>query len=96
VWPYDLDARYEDGWGFSNAPPTVAGVIALVLSANRSLPTGEVRRLLIETAGLRDGFRVLDAEAAVAAAVARRGASSSRMSPPVAATGSSTDAVGGL
>jgi subtilisin len=72
VWPYDLDSPYEDGWGFSNAPPTVAGVIALMLSANRALPIGDVKRILVETAEMRDGFRVLNAEAAVAAAVAQR------------------------
>ena len=72
TWPYDLDAAYMDGWGFSNAPPTVGGVIALMRSANPSLPAIEVKRLLVETAADKDGFRVLDAEAAVRAAEAVR------------------------
>ncbi len=72
TWPYDLDERFEDGWGFSNGPPTVAGVIALVKSANPRLSPGQVRHLLVETAFDRDGFRVLDAEAAVKAAAAMR------------------------
>lgn len=72
TWPYDLDAAYMDGWGFSNAPPVAAGVIALVRSANPSLPAAEVKRLLVETAVERDGFRVLDAAAAVQAALAAR------------------------
>ena len=76
VWPYGLDSTYEDGWGFSNAPPAVAGIIALMLSANRSLPIGDVKRLLIETAELRDAFWVLNAEAAVSAPVAKRASSS--------------------
>jgi hypothetical protein len=54
----------------------VTGVVALMLSANRSLPIGEVKRLLVDTTELRSGFRVLNAEAAVAAAVARRRPSS--------------------
>ncbi len=68
VWPYDLDSKYKDGWGFSNAPPVVAGVIALMKGSNPSLPLAEIKRLLIENADMRDGFRVLNAEKAVAAA----------------------------
>ena len=70
TWPYDLDEKYEDGWGFSNGPPIVAGVIALVKSANPRLSPEQVRHLLVETASDRDGFKVLDAEAAVKAAAA--------------------------
>lgn len=65
TWPYDLDAQFEDGWGYSNAPPIVAGVIALVKSANPRLSPGEIRQAIAETAFEREGFRVLDAEAAV-------------------------------
>lgn len=72
TWPYDLDAKFQDGWGFSNGPPIVAGVIALVKSANPSLSPEQVRRLLVKTAFEREGFRVLDAEAAVRAAAAMR------------------------
>jgi len=72
TWPYDLDAKFEDGWGFSNAPPIVAGVIALMKSANPRLSPAQLRRLLVQTAFEREGFRVLDAEAAVKAAIAIR------------------------
>jgi serine protease len=65
TWPYDLSAQFEDGWGYSNAPPIVAGVIALVKSANPRLSAGEIRQAIAQTAYNREGFRVLDAEAAV-------------------------------
>jgi hypothetical protein len=68
TWPYDLVAHYQDGWGYSNAPPTVGGVVALVRSANPALSPAQVKALLVRTAVERDGFRVLDAEAAVKAA----------------------------
>jgi hypothetical protein len=70
TWPYDLEASYEDGWGYSNAPPIVAGVIALMKSANPALTTQQVRDILKSSAYEREGFRVLDAEAAVKAALA--------------------------
>ena len=72
TWPYDLVARFKDGWGYSNAPPVAAGVIALMKNVNPRLAPEEVRHLLRETAYDREGFRVLDAEAAVRAAMARR------------------------
>ena len=69
TWPYDLDAHYEDGWGFSNAPPIVSGVIALMKSANPTLTPPRIRALLQQTADDQNGFRVLNAEAAVKAAM---------------------------
>lgn len=72
TWPYDLDAKFEDGWGYSNAPPIVGGVIALVKSANPRLSPAEIRELLVQTAYPREGFAVLDVSAAVKAAVAKR------------------------
>ena len=72
TWPYDLDARFEDGWGYSNGPPVVLGVVLLVRSANPSLTPAQVRELLVRTAYEREGFKVLDAEAAVRAAIAMR------------------------
>jgi hypothetical protein len=72
TWPYDLDANFEDGWGFSNGPPIVGGVIALVKSANPRVSVQQIRELLVQTAYDRDGFKVLDAEAAVKAAAAIR------------------------
>ncbi len=70
TWPYDLESHYQDGWGFSNAPPQVSGVIALMKSANPRLTPSRTRALLRETADDRNGFRVLNAEAAVKAAIA--------------------------
>ena len=72
TWPYDLETTYEDGWGFSNAPPIVAGVIALMKEANPTLTTDQIRSTIRETAYQCEGFRCLDAEAAVKAAVALR------------------------
>ncbi len=72
TWPYDLDAKFEDGWGYSNGPPIVAGVIALVKSANPRLTPRQIRELLVRTAYDREGFKVLDAAAAVKAAMAMR------------------------
>lgn len=37
VWPYDLEPHFEDGWGYSNGPPTIAGAIALLKAANPAL-----------------------------------------------------------
>jgi len=73
TWPYDLDAKYEDGWGYSNAPPIVLGTIALMKSANPRLSPAQLRELLRETSTAREGFPVLNAEAAVRGAVALRG-----------------------
>jgi subtilisin family serine protease len=70
TWAYDLEAHYEDGWGYSNAPPTVAGVIALMKEVCPSLSPEEVRQIVRETTYDYDGFRCLDAEAAVKAAMA--------------------------
>jgi subtilisin family serine protease len=50
----------------------VAGVIALVKSANPRLSPQQIRDLLVQTAYDRGGFKVLDAEAAVRAAIASR------------------------
>ena len=65
VWPYDLQSHYQDGWGFSNGPPVVAGTIALVKSLCPSMTNDELRHLLCETTTKREGFPVLNAEAAV-------------------------------
>ncbi len=72
TWPYDLDAKFQDGWGFSNGPPIVGGVIALMKSANPRLSPAQLRQLLIQTAYDREGFKVVDAAAAVKAAIAGR------------------------
>ncbi len=70
TWPYDLDSSYQDGWGFSNAPPVVAGVIALMKSARPDLSPAQIRDVLTKTGSDREGFKVVDAEAAVKAALA--------------------------
>jgi hypothetical protein len=72
TWPYSLDATYQDDWGFSMGPPIVAGTIALMKAANPALSPQPLRELLVQTAETRDGFKVLNAEAAVKAAIAAR------------------------
>ena len=72
TWPYDIEAKFRDGWGYSNAPPVVAGVVALMKSANPRLTPAQLRDLLRDTAYGHAGFPVLDADAAVRAAIARR------------------------
>jgi hypothetical protein len=64
-----VDARR---WGYSNAPPAVAGVIALMRRANPALPITEIKNMLIGTGGMCEDFLVLNAEKAVAAALAWR------------------------
>jgi len=65
AWPYQENPVYKDGWGYSNGPPIVAGVIALMKSANPKLTPGQIRSIIYKTARMKDGFRVLDAEAAL-------------------------------
>jgi len=65
TWPYEIDPVFRDGWGFSNGPPIAAGVIALMKGANPRLTGPDLKRVLIETSTMRDGFGVIDAEAAV-------------------------------
>jgi hypothetical protein len=69
VWPYKMNPVYKDGWGYSNGPPIVAGVIALMKSANPYLSPKQVRTIIAETACIKEGFKVLDAEAAVRKAI---------------------------
>jgi hypothetical protein len=72
IWPYALTPTYRDGWGYSDGPPIVAGVVALMKSANPSLTPRELKEIIVTTAFMKDGFRVLDAEAAVQAAIQRK------------------------
>jgi subtilisin family serine protease len=72
VWPYALTPTYKDGWGYSDGPPIVAGVVALMKSANPALTPRELKEIIVATAFMRDGFRVLNAEAAVQAAIQER------------------------
>lgn len=82
TWPYDLTSLFRDGWGYSSGPPVIAGVIALMKAANPALAPADIRRILVATAAERDGFRVLDAAAAVAAARAQEGQLAARPSLP--------------
>jgi len=59
-----MNPVYKDGWGLSNGPPIVAGVIALMKGANPKLTPAQIRNILTQTAENKDGFRVLNAEAA--------------------------------
>lgn len=72
LWPYSLTPTFEDGWGYSNGPPITAGVVALMKSANPELTPGEIKGIIVATGTMRNGFRVLDAEAAVREAVRRK------------------------
>jgi hypothetical protein len=73
VWPYPLTPTNMDGWGYSDGPPIVAGVVALMKSANAALTPRELKELIVSTAFTNvDGFRVLDAEAALQAAIKRK------------------------
>lgn len=65
VWPYQINPEFKDGWGYSNGPPIVGGVVALMKSVNPDLSPKEIRRIIVETAYNKEGFNVLDAEAAV-------------------------------
>jgi len=65
TWPYQINPVYKDGWGYSNGPPIVAGVIALMKAVNSDLSVRQIKNILIRTARNENGFKVLDAEAAV-------------------------------
>jgi len=72
VWPYALTPTYKDGWGYSIGPPIIGGVVALMKSANPALTPRELKAIIVETASARDGFRVLDAQAALQVAIQRK------------------------
>jgi hypothetical protein len=73
VWPYSLTHHYLDDWGYSDGPPIVAGVVALMKGANPSLTPRQIKEIIVKTAFNKDGFQVLDAEAAVKAAMQSKG-----------------------
>jgi hypothetical protein len=81
VWPYDINPVYKDGWGYSNGPPIVAGTIALIKSANPALSSQQVRAIIKETVTIKDGFNVLNAEAAVKKAIELKSVSSEQPKP---------------
>lgn len=65
TWGYEINPVFKDGYGYSNAPPIVGGVIALMKSANQNLTPEQIRNIIYTTAMDIDGFQVLNAEAAV-------------------------------
>jgi hypothetical protein len=69
VWPYALTHHFLDDWGCSVGPPIVAGVVALMKSTNPFLTPQQIKEIIVKTAFIKGGFRVLDAEAAVKAAM---------------------------
>ncbi len=73
VWPYDINPKFKDGWGYSNGPPIVAGVIAQMKSVNPDLTPQEIRNIIVKTVYVRQGFKVLNAEAAVKESIKRKG-----------------------
>ena len=50
-----------DGWGYSNAPPVVEGIVDLMKSVNPDLSHDEISKIIIETADDKSGFMVLNA-----------------------------------
>ena len=65
TWPYDIAPVFKDGWGYSNGPPITAGIAALVKSVNPELKGSNIKKILIETSEIRNGFKILNAEKAV-------------------------------
>lgn len=65
TWPFEMNPVFKDGWGFSNGPPIVAGVIALMKSVNPALSVQEAKDIIIRTGDMKAGFRVLNAEKAL-------------------------------
>ena len=68
-----LNAAEQNGYalraGTSEAAPLVSGVVSLMWGANPNLSAAEVRARLLASTRQADGLKVLDAQAAVAAAL---------------------------
>ena len=68
-----LNAAEQNGYalraGTSEAAPLVSGVVSLMWGANPNLSAAEVRARLLASTRPVDGLKVLDAQAAVAAAL---------------------------
>lgn len=103
IWTTNSDGGYASGNGTSFASPLVAGVVALMMSANPALSSSQVESLLYSTVvdlgtvgkDIYYGYGRVDAEAAVRAAKAATGVDTQ---PPVATIGSPVagSAVSGL
>ena len=63
--------RYIAMSGTSQAAPHVTGVAALMFKANPNLTAAEVKKIIFETADTVDGYKALNAEKAVKAALAK-------------------------
>lgn len=76
IWTTTRGGGYGSWWGTSFASPVTAGVVALMMAANPSLPAGDVESLLYSTAtdlgavgkDIEYGWGRVNASAAVAAA----------------------------
>jgi subtilisin family serine protease len=64
------DSKYVAMGGTSQATPHVTGVAALVLQANPDLSATQVRDIILNNSDTVDGYRALNAEKAVRAALA--------------------------
>ena len=69
TWGYQINPQYKDGWGYSSSPPIVGGVIALMKGVNQNLTPKQIRNIIYTTAMHVNGFKVLNAEAAVKRAI---------------------------
>lgn len=72
TWPYESKPKYQDGWGYSIAPPVIAGTIALMKEANPDLKPEEMRSIIRTSTYDYQGFAVLDAALAVENALKTR------------------------
>lgn len=100
AWKYFADGKWRDGLykhfgGTSGATPIVAGVCALMLSANPNLTAREVKEILQSTAdkigppseyvnghSRKFGFGRVNADKAVAEAMRRKDGTSGTVTPP--------------
>ena len=73
VWGYDVTNTFGNNWGYSNTPPIVGGVIALIKSANPALTPEQIRNIIYSTGMFINGYKVLNAEAAVKKAIEMKG-----------------------
>lgn len=91
---YNRGNQYKHFGGTSSATPLVAGVCALMLSANPDLTAREVKQILVQTAdkignpaeyvnghSRKYGYGMVNAERAVAEALRRRGTSTPTPTP---------------
>jgi subtilisin family serine protease len=78
----DSNATKSDS-GTSMATPMASGVAALVLQANPTLTASEVRNIILDNSDTIDGYRALNAEKAVRAALEAKNRCGSVTSPAI-------------